>query len=273
MIGPMMKVLATPERLAFGLKQMVAYEHANGVTAYNEPGALYTPDMWKLYEQILGAPDTPMYSTFLADGRGIPDRVGLDKALDATEEQIAVAPAGAGQEAHVLSQAGEALRRRRDHLAADADEGRLSRRPSGRMDHAARRTRRSAPNSTGTPAIRSTSTSMATSASTSCSTCSRRRMRGKSARRPSHRDRPFRQLDGGAGRAHRRSGRDRQRQPVLHDRLRRQVWPGRPRPEARRHHGAGGFRAREAGMSLSYHSDLPMGPSDPLYLAWCGRQP
>jgi predicted amidohydrolase YtcJ len=96
-IAPVMKVLATPERVAFGLKQMVAYEHANGVTAYNEPGALYTPDMWKLYEQILGAPDTPMYSTFLADGRGIPDRVGLDKALDATEEQIAVAPEGAGK--------------------------------------------------------------------------------------------------------------------------------------------------------------------------------
>jgi hypothetical protein len=97
MIGPMLKVIATPERLAAGLKQMVAYEHANGVTAYNEPGALYTPDMWKLYEQILGAPETPMYSTFLADGRGIPDRVGLDKALDATEEQIAVAPEGLGK--------------------------------------------------------------------------------------------------------------------------------------------------------------------------------
>ena len=23
-------------------------------------------------------------------------------------------------------------------------------------------------------------------------------------------------------------------------------------------------------MPLSYHSDLPMAPSDPLYLAWCG---
>jgi predicted amidohydrolase YtcJ len=97
MIGPMLKVLATPERLSFGLKQMVAYLHANGVTAYNEPGALYTPDMWKLYEQILGAPDTPFYSTFLADGRGIPDRVGLAKALDATEEQIAVSPEGPGK--------------------------------------------------------------------------------------------------------------------------------------------------------------------------------
>jgi hypothetical protein len=97
MVGPMLKVLATPERLTFGLRQMVAYEHQNGVTAYNEPGALYTPDMWTLYEQILGAPDTPMYSTFLADGRGIVDRVGLDKALDATAAQIAVAPYGPGK--------------------------------------------------------------------------------------------------------------------------------------------------------------------------------
>jgi len=96
MMTPFLKVLITPDRLAFGLKQMVAYEHSKGVTAYNEPGALYTPDMWKVYEQILGAPETPMYSTFIADGRGIPDRVGMDKALAATAEQIAVAPDGAG---------------------------------------------------------------------------------------------------------------------------------------------------------------------------------
>jgi predicted amidohydrolase YtcJ len=97
MIGPMLKVLATPERLRRGLTQMVAYLHAGGVAAYNEPGALYTPEMWTLYEEILGAPGTPMYSTFLADGRGIPDRVGLAKALQATEEQIAVSPAGPGK--------------------------------------------------------------------------------------------------------------------------------------------------------------------------------
>jgi len=97
MIGPMLKVLASPERLAFGLKQMVGYLHGNGVTAFNEPGAIFTPDIWTLYEQILGAPDTPFYSTFLADGRGIPDRVGLAGALDATEEQIAIAPEGPGK--------------------------------------------------------------------------------------------------------------------------------------------------------------------------------
>lgn len=38
-----------------------------------------------------------MYSTFIADGRGIVDRVGLDAALDATEAQVAVAPEGAGK--------------------------------------------------------------------------------------------------------------------------------------------------------------------------------
>ncbi len=97
MIAPMLKVLATPERLVFGLKQMVAYLHGNGVTAYMEPGALYTPDIWTLYEQILGAPETPMYTTFIADGRGIVDRVGIDRALDATEAQIAVAPEGPGK--------------------------------------------------------------------------------------------------------------------------------------------------------------------------------
>lgn len=97
MIAPMLKVLATPARLAFGLRQMIAYLHGNGVTAYMEPGALYTPDIWKLYEQILGAPETPMYATFIADGRGIVDRVGLDRALDATEAQIAVAPEGPGK--------------------------------------------------------------------------------------------------------------------------------------------------------------------------------
>lgn len=100
--APMLKVMATPARLAFGLNQMVAYLHANGVTAYNEPGALYTAEIWKLYERILGAPETPMYSTFLADGRGIVDRVGLNEALDATEAQIAVAPEAPGRKVMFL---------------------------------------------------------------------------------------------------------------------------------------------------------------------------
>lgn len=46
--------LATPERFAFGLKQMVEMLHHNGVTAFNEPGALITPQIFKLYQEILG---------------------------------------------------------------------------------------------------------------------------------------------------------------------------------------------------------------------------
>ena len=42
--GKVLKVIATPERLSFGLRQMVAYEHSQGVTAYNEPGAIATPE-------------------------------------------------------------------------------------------------------------------------------------------------------------------------------------------------------------------------------------
>ena len=76
---------------------MVAYEHSHGVTAYNEPGAIVTPEMWKLYEQILGADNAPMYATFLADGRGIVDKVGLDGALDAVEETVAIAPQESGK--------------------------------------------------------------------------------------------------------------------------------------------------------------------------------
>ncbi|HXY82641.1 MAG TPA: amidohydrolase family protein, partial [Candidatus Saccharimonadales bacterium] len=84
--------LATTERITFGLKQMVKMLHQNGVTAYNEPGALITPDLWKLYKQILGSDDTPFYSFFIADGRGIVDRYGLEGALTETEKTIALAP-------------------------------------------------------------------------------------------------------------------------------------------------------------------------------------
>ena len=126
-----------------------------------------------------------------------------------------------------------------------------------------------APGSTGTPATSSTSTSTATSASTWCSTCSR----SSCARHPRADHRSvivhFANSTEEQVGAHRPARRDRQRQPVLPRRLRRQVRRGRPRPGARRRHGAGRLGARSAGMPLSFHSDLPMGPSAPLYLAWC----
>jgi predicted amidohydrolase YtcJ len=94
-VQPVLKVFATPERMVFGLKQMVAYLHQNGVTAYMEPGAILTPDIWKLYQQILGAENTPFYSYFVVDARAQVDAgLGLAESLADTEKQIALAPQG-----------------------------------------------------------------------------------------------------------------------------------------------------------------------------------
>ena len=94
-LGPLFKVFATPERLTFGLDQMVAYLHANGVTAYNEPGVISTPDVWKIYQQVLGAEDTPFYSYFIPDARQQFDKgLGLAESLADAEQQVALAPNG-----------------------------------------------------------------------------------------------------------------------------------------------------------------------------------
>ena len=97
LIPQLLPKLATPERFTFGLKQLVKMLHHNGVTAFNEPGALVSPEIFKLYQQILGADDTPFYSFFIADGRGIVDRCGLERALAETEKMIALAPPGSGK--------------------------------------------------------------------------------------------------------------------------------------------------------------------------------
>jgi predicted amidohydrolase YtcJ len=95
LIGPLFKVFATPDRVRRGLQQMVAYLHANGVTAFNEPGAIFTPEIWKLYLEILGANTTPFYSFFIADGRSQVDAgLGLAESLADAERQVALAPSG-----------------------------------------------------------------------------------------------------------------------------------------------------------------------------------
>ncbi len=88
-------LMMTTQRLSAGLRQMVAYLHANGVTAINEPGILPGVEPWELYEQILGAPDVPFGSTFLVDARS-QAAAGMDPAdaVADAEAQIAKAPAG-----------------------------------------------------------------------------------------------------------------------------------------------------------------------------------
>jgi hypothetical protein len=88
-------VFLTPERLTRGLRQMVSYLHQNGVTAFNEPGIVWAAEPFELYQEILGADDTPMLSTFLVDARSQAD-AGMDPsdAVADAERQVAIAPEG-----------------------------------------------------------------------------------------------------------------------------------------------------------------------------------
>ena len=95
LFGAVMPHLFSPDRFVRGLQQMVRYLHQNGVTAFNEPGAILVPGAWELYEQILGAEDTPFYSFFLTDGR-TPAEQGLsaEETLARAEADYARAPEG-----------------------------------------------------------------------------------------------------------------------------------------------------------------------------------
>ena len=88
-------VFLTPERLIAGLQQMVTYLHQKGVTAFNEPGIMWASEPWVLYEQILGNPDTPFLSTFLVDARTQADSgMAASEAVADAEIQVARAPEG-----------------------------------------------------------------------------------------------------------------------------------------------------------------------------------
>lgn len=98
LLPALMPKLLTPELMTRGLTQMVGYLHRNGVTAYNEPGAIFTPELWQLYQAILGGPDVPFNSYFLVDGRAQVDNgLPLDQTIADTERQIALAPPGSGK--------------------------------------------------------------------------------------------------------------------------------------------------------------------------------
>lgn len=73
----LMPVFMTTERFRAGLALLVEYLHMNGVTAINEPGIYWRNEPWDLYKEILGHPDVPFESTFMVEGRTQPVR-GLE---------------------------------------------------------------------------------------------------------------------------------------------------------------------------------------------------
>jgi predicted amidohydrolase YtcJ len=88
-------VFLTRERLTAGLHQLVAYLHRSGVTAFNEPGILWEFEPWDLYNEILGAPEVPFTSSFMVDGRTQAAKgMSADDALADARHQVARAPSG-----------------------------------------------------------------------------------------------------------------------------------------------------------------------------------
>ena len=82
--------MVTPQRMQAGLRMLIAYYHQKGVTALNEPGILLVPGLWDLYRKVLGAPDVPFMSTFFPDARSQMN-AGLEgaEALAETERKVA----------------------------------------------------------------------------------------------------------------------------------------------------------------------------------------
>ena len=252
-IQPILKVFATPERMVFGLKQMVAYLHQNGVTAYMEPGALLTPDIWKLYQQILGAENTPFYSYFVVDGRAQVDSgLGLAESLADTEKQIAMAPQGKVSffprqiklfaDGAIISQ----LMQMQDGYT-DGHHGEWMMTPKNLDQRAQLYWNAGYQLHTHVNGDLGLETVL---------NVLERRMRENPRARPPLGHRPLRLLHRGAGGAHRPARRHRQRQPLLHRGFRRQVCQGRPRPAARRCHGA-----LRLGAETPHPALLPLRPA------------
>lgn len=92
-LAPLMRAFATPERLVRGLTLLRTYMHRAGVTALNEPGAQVGPEQLALYQSVLGHSDTPFTTTLIVDGRTMFER-HREGAIDHTREIIASAAAG-----------------------------------------------------------------------------------------------------------------------------------------------------------------------------------
>lgn len=90
----------TSERYRVGLTQMVDYLHMTGVTAINEPGIYWRNEPWELYQEILGDDKVPFESTFMVEARTQPVRglAGAEMLADASQQVIR----GAGTKVRVL---------------------------------------------------------------------------------------------------------------------------------------------------------------------------
>lgn len=64
-------LIATPERLRSGLEFVARYYHGNGVTLGCEPGGLYSRQLQEAQNAVLSSPQSPLRFYFIPDGKSI----------------------------------------------------------------------------------------------------------------------------------------------------------------------------------------------------------
>lgn len=80
--------IATPARLRQGLEFVEEYFHANGITRGCEPGGLSSKVMQDAQNAVLSDPSTPFRFYFIADGKSITGTHPDDKVISETEKLL-----------------------------------------------------------------------------------------------------------------------------------------------------------------------------------------
>jgi len=70
-VPKLLPAIATPERIRAGLEFTVNYYHANGVTLGSEPGGLYSKKLQDAQNAVLSSSGTPFRYYFIPDGKSI----------------------------------------------------------------------------------------------------------------------------------------------------------------------------------------------------------
>jgi predicted amidohydrolase YtcJ len=88
-LGPLiMKHITTPERLKKALLLVERYFHANGVTLGSEPGGLLSKPLQDAQNAVLSDSDTPFRFYFIADGKSIAGQHDDDRVIVETEKLL-----------------------------------------------------------------------------------------------------------------------------------------------------------------------------------------
>jgi predicted amidohydrolase YtcJ len=80
--------IATPARLRQGLEFVEAYFHANGITRGCEPGGLLSQPMQEAQNAVLSDPATPFRFYFIADGKSLTGTQPEEKVIPETEKLL-----------------------------------------------------------------------------------------------------------------------------------------------------------------------------------------